>query len=178
VIKRLAAYIVGLMIVTYLWLFAYVIAHQGIEELVLCADDGGLKIPFSKSLCRKYLFGFRGNAEDIETLHQGIGASFVVHGHSSLIEREQILKYLIDKGLNVNHIDRHQLSALHGVVLANSVDEADMLLRMGANSRLKDQKFGLNPLELALKLQKENRLPADRQAMISLLQKNQAVTKP
>ena len=143
-----------------------------IEYLVICADKGGLKIPFAKSICRGYLFTFRGSQQDIADLHQGVGASFVLGGESSAPEREQVLKYLISKGLDVNHHDMHQFLPLHGAVLTNSADEVGILLRNGANPNLKDKKYGLTPLELALKIQAENKFPEDREnrkAVISLL---------
>lgn len=161
--------LIGFILVTYIGLSIYVIAKQGTEELLLCVDNGGLKIPFSKYLCREYLFTVRGSHQDIDTLHRGVGASFVIQGKSAAPEREQVLKYLITKGLDVNRIDMHQLSPLHGAVLANSADEVEMLLRNGAHINLKDKKFGLTPLELALKLQSEDKLQSDRQAVISLL---------
>lgn len=167
--KVLLGYIIGLIVTGYIGLSAYVITKQGIEQLLVCADQGGIKIPFSKTLCREYLFAFRGSQQDIDLLHQGVGASFVIQGESAAPEREQVLKYLISKGLDVNHIDMHQLSPLHVAVLSNSADEVEMLLRNGASTHLKDKKFKLTPLELALKLQSENKLPRDRQAVISLL---------
>lgn len=168
-IKKMLIGIIGLMVVIYLGLAVYVITKQGPEELLICADQGGFKIPFSREICRGYLFTFRGSQQDIDALHQGIGASFPVQGESSEAEREQILKFLISKGLDINRIDMHQLTPLHGAVLENSADEVGMLLRNGANPNLKDKKFGLTPLELALKLDRENKLPRDRQAVISLL---------
>jgi len=156
------------MAVVYFGLSAYAIANQSIEELLLCTDTGGLRVPFSKELCRNYLFAFRGTPKDIEALHQGIGASFVVQGQSSESEREEILKFLVAKGLDVNHGDTHGLTPLHGAVLANSASEVEMLLRSGANARLKDEKFGLSSLELAVKLQSVGK-PTDRQAVIVLL---------
>ena len=164
-IKKTLIGIIGLMVVIYLGLAVYVITKQGPEELLICADQGGFKIPFSREICRGYLFTLRGSQQDIDALHQGIGASFPVQGESSEAEREQILKFLISKGLDVNRIDMHQLTPLHGAVLANSADEVGMLLRNGSNPNLKDKKFGLTPLELALKLDRENKLPEDRRAV-------------
>ena len=154
--------------IAYLGTSAFVIANQRIEELLICADEGGLKVPFSKALCRHYLFAFRGTPEDIEALHQGTGASFVVQGNASEHEREQVLQFLIAKGLDVNHEDMHLLTPLHGAVVANAADEVALLLRNGANARLKDGKFALTPLELARKLQNAGATP-DRRAVISLL---------
>lgn len=167
--------IVSIVVVAlaYAGLSAYVIANQGIEELLVCADKGELKIPLSKALCRSYLFALRGSRQDIDSLHQTAGASFVVQGESAAAEREQILKFLIDKGLDVNRTDMHQLTPLHAAVIANSADEVRMLLANGANGNAKDKKFGLTPLELALKLQTESKSPNERQAVVSALKNPQ-----
>lgn len=168
--KQFTAFIIGLAAFSYIGLSGYVIAKQGAEELLLCADKGGLHIPFSKELCRNYLFAFRGSQQDIDALHQGIGASFVIQGESPAPEREKVLKFLIGKGLDVNRIDMHQLTALHSAVIADAAEEVDMLLRNGASINVTDKRFGLTPLELALKLKNEGRLPMDGQAVIPLLQ--------
>ncbi len=168
-IKKTLIGIIGLMVVAYLGLAVYAITNQRIETLLICADQGGFKIPFSREICRGYLFTLRGSQDDIDSLHQGIGASFAVQGESSAAEREQVLQFLISKGLDVNRIDMHQLTPLHGAVLANSADEVEILLGNGANPNLKDKKFGLTPLELALKLDRESKFPEDRRVVIFLL---------
>ena len=168
-IKKTLIGIVGLTVIAYLGLFVYAITNQRIEALLICADLGGFKIPFSREMCRGYLFTFRGSQDDIDSLHQHVGASFAVQGESSAAEREQVLKFLIRKGLDVNRIDMHQLSPLHGAVVGNAADEVEILLRNGASPHLKDKKFGLTPLELALKLDRESKLPEDRRTVISLL---------
>jgi len=161
--------ILGFIVTGYLGLSVYAITKQDVEELLICADKGGFKIPFSREICRGYLFTLRGSQEEIDFLHQGIGASFAVQGESTVAEREEVLKYLISKGLDVNRIDMHQLTPMHGAVLANSAEEVGMLLRNGANPNLKDKKFGLTPLELAHKLDRESKFSEDRRAVISLL---------
>lgn len=167
--KALIASVIGFLLFGYVGLSINAVAKQGIEQLLICADRGGLKIPFSKYLCREYLFAFRGSTKDIDALHQGIGASFAIQGESATSEREEILRFLIGKGLDVNRFDKDQLLPLHGAVLANSADEIKMLLQNGANPVLKDNTFGLTALGLALKLQSEDKLPNDRNAVISLL---------
>ncbi|HWV16862.1 MAG TPA: ankyrin repeat domain-containing protein [Cellvibrio sp.] len=168
--KIVVALLAGFVLVGYVSLFIHVLVNQGIEELLICADRGGLKIPFSKSLCREYLFAARGTKQDVDVLHQGVGAAFVTQGESPVSEREQVLKYLIGKGLDVNRIDMHQLSPLHGAVLANSAEEVKMLLLNGVNINLKDHQFELTPLEFALKLQSENSLQKDRSEVVFLLE--------
>lgn len=168
--KLFTALIIGSVALSYIGLSGYVIAKQSAEELLLCADRGGLPIPFSRELCRDYLFAFRGSRQDIDALHQGTGASFVIEGESPAPEREQVLKFLIGKGLDVNRIDMHRLTPLHRAVIAEAADAVDMLLRNGASVNMKDKRFGLTPLELAVKLRDEGSLPMDGMEVIPLLQ--------
>jgi hypothetical protein len=167
--KTIAASIVSVLLLVYIGLASYVIAAQRIEQLLICADSGGLKIPFSKKLCRRYLLAFRGSREDINALEQGVGALFVVHGKSTVSERSELLKFLVNKGLDVNRAGVNQLVPLHVAVLANAADEVQILLDNGANPSLKDKNLGLTPLEFALKLQSKDNFKIDRAAVIALL---------
>lgn len=167
--SRVVLAVAAVLAAAYTCLSAYTISSQSIEHLLICADSGGLRVPFARTLCRSYLFAFRGTPDDIDMLHQGIGASFVVQGESTEDEREEVLKFLIARGLDVNRADMHRLTPLHGAVVANSPVEVGMLLRNGADPKLQDKRFGLTPLELALKLQSEGG-QADRQGVITLLQ--------
>lgn len=167
--KRIIAVCIGVLAAVYVGFSAYVVTNQDIEKLLICADDGGIVIPYSKAICRSYLFAFRGSRQDIDDLHGGIGASFVVQGKSPASEREAVLGFLIKHGLDVNRIDVHQLTPLHGAVLANSPEEVAMLLRNGARADVKDKKFGLTPLEFASQLQSDGKIHADRSAVIILL---------
>lgn len=167
--RKITTSIVSLLLFVYIGSSTYAISTQGIEDLLLCADRGGLKVPFSKQLCRRYLLNFRGSKEDIDILQQGIGAMFLTQGESTTSERTELLKFLIDKGLDVNRAGMDRLLPLHGAVLANSADEIMMLLDNGANQALKDNRFELTPLELALKLQSEDKTQIDRSAVIAIL---------
>lgn len=181
--KTITASIVGFLLVAYIGLSTYAISTQGIEDLLLCADRGGLKIPFSQQICRKYLFAFRGSKQDIAALHQGIGALFVTQGESPPAERDTLLKFLVKRGLDVNRAGTDQVLPLHGAVLANAADEVKLLLDNGANPALPDHSptlrnyTGLTPLEMALKLQAEDKSPRDRSAVIALLTSATAKTQ-
>ena len=98
------------------------------------------------------MLSFRGSSADIDTLHQGIVALFVTQGESTTSERTELLEFLVGKGLDVNRAVMDKLLPLHGAVLANSAGEVKILLSTGANPALKDNRFELTPLELALKL--------------------------
>lgn len=167
-----------LILLAYIGLSVYAISTQEIERLLICADHGGLKIPFSKNFCREYLFAFRGSREDVDALHQRSGALFVVQGKSTVPEREKALKFLIGKGLDVNRVGMGNFLPLHGAVSANAADEVKMLLDNGANPSLKDENFLLTPMELALKLQSEHKLSIDRAAVIALLRNANSNAQP
>lgn len=167
--KALAAAGIAIAAAAYLGLSAHVIARQDIQDLLVCADQGGLKVPLSRSLCREYLFAFRGTADDIAALHQGVGASFALQGRAPLAERERILDFLIRKDLDVNRIDVHKLRPLHAAVLSNSPDEVVLLLRHGARPELPDERHGQTPLELALTLERDERRQAGREDLIAIL---------
>jgi hypothetical protein len=172
------ASILAFLLFGYMGLATYAISTQGIEQLLLCADRGGLKIPFSKQLCRGYLLAFRGSREDIDTLHKGVGALFVTQGESATSERAELLNFLVGKGLDVNRVDMHQLLPLHGATLANSADEVKILLDNGADPSLTDGRFGLTPLEFALKLRREDKSNTDREAVIALLRNADSNAQP
>lgn len=168
--KRYLFLLAGISLAAYLALSSLFVTSQTIESLLICADKGGDHIPFSKKVCRVYLFNFRGNSNDIDSLHKGIGASFVVQGESTPREREEVLRYLLEKNLNINNIGMNALTPLHEAVLANSVEEVEMLLRNGADRSRKDKKYVLTPLELAVTLQSDSSKNIDRREVIALLE--------
>ena len=162
--------VLGGLAAAYLAVFAYVITQQDIEPLLICADAGGLKLPFSNAVCKAYLLQARGTPEDMAVLQSGIGASFVVQGQASPDERLQILRFLQLKGLDINQLDAEKLTPLHASVLANRPDEVKILLQAGADNARKDAQFNLTLMELALKLQGESHTPNGWQSVIDLLQ--------
>lgn len=166
--KKLSA-VLAFLFCVYAALAAYVITSQGIQQLLVCADAGGLKVPYSKQICRAYLFIFRGSKQDIDALEKGAGALFVIQGESTTEEREEILKFLVSKGLDVNRASDMQLSPLHGAVLANSAEEVKLLLDHGANPKVNDDKVGATALEFALRLQSDAKSPSDYDEVIALL---------
>lgn len=175
--KPLVGSLLVLVLMAYLGLSAHALTQQSIEDLLVCADQGGLKVPFSRALCRAYLQTSRGTRQDIEALHEGTGASFVIQGESSIADREELLAFLVGKGLDVNNMDMHGLLPLHSAVIANSAKEVEVLLRHGANPGLVDQRFGLDPLALALKLQQEKPTGMDRTAVIGKLKQAMALAR-
>ncbi|MGH8084952.1 MAG: ankyrin repeat domain-containing protein [Lysobacter sp.] len=160
----------GLVIGGYMVVAGYALTRQGIEPLLLCADKGGLAIPMPQHICRQYLFAFRGTPDDIETLEQGIGASFIVQGESSKEDRSEVLAFLVERGLDPNHIDMHGLTPLHAAVLANDVEEARILLAHGARVDIQDRAHGLTALEFSRQLLEQNHADIEsREPLVTVL---------
>jgi hypothetical protein len=170
---RILVFVFSLLLIAYIALFAYAIPQQSIEFLLVCADSGGMKIPYSNKLCRSYLLAFRGTPKDIEALNQGFGAYVVIQGEGDIRAREEVLAFLVSKGLDLNRIrPDFGVRPLHASVLVNEPDEVQMLLRNGADASLRDERYNLTPLELAKKLQAEGKIAMDRSAVIALLQQD------
>ena len=169
--KKFALTLIGFVVFAYVGFSAHAVTQLGIEHLLLCADKGGLKVPFSKQLCRNYLMNFRGSQEDIATLQQGVGAFLVTQGSSPISERTELLEFLVGKGLDVNRAGMDNILPLHGAVLANSADGLQILLDVGANPFLTEETFGLTPWQLALRLKGEDTQPIDRSAVFEIFRK-------
>jgi hypothetical protein len=153
----------------------YVMVKQDMSELVSCADSGGIKFPFADKLCKAYLWHFRGSANDIRELEFNGGADHVLLGAAPFVEREALLKHLIDKGLDVNHkseMNGWGLTPLHGSVIERNASKLLLLLHLGARIDIKDDHFKLTPLELAQHLQQTSKYPADFKRMEELLKQN------
>ncbi len=72
---------------------------------------------------------------------------------ASLEARAGVVRALLDGGVNANARDKSRgFAALHGSVVAGSVEVAKMLLDAGADIELRDRESGQTPLSLALRL--------------------------
>ncbi|MDC0255373.1 ankyrin repeat domain-containing protein [Bacteriovoracales bacterium] len=66
----------------------------------------------------------------------------------------ETIRYLLEKGLNINFRDRNGNTALHHAVFGKRPENITFLINSGADPGLKNKK-GLNPKELALKKKNE-----------------------
>lgn len=153
----------------YIGISAYMIMSQGINELVICANDKTLNVPFSESLCRSYLYSARGSARDIDILQQNGGVSFLMNAAQTAPERRKLVKFFIAKGLNINGPDTHGVLPLQLAVLEGSVGNIKLLLDFGANPLLAGKRISFTPLALAKKLQSENKLRGNGDAIVTIL---------
>lgn len=155
----------------YAVLSGYVIISQDIHDVLACADEGTLRIPFAKQICRTYLVNFRGDENDIRILQKTGGAALVTNGKSTISQKKEILQFLISKGLDINGPDESGITPLQGAVLQNSVETATMLLSLGANPLLKGSRIDLTPLDLAIKLKSKQGITQINKKLIKTLKR-------
>ena len=149
----------------------YVLHRMTIQELILCSEgQGGIRIP--EGLCSTYLFHFRGTPNDISSLSEGAGLSFILNDPENSQKKYRIATFLIHKGLDVNDINHYGgdgFTPLHSAVVSNELPDVKYLLQMGANIELKDDHYRMTPLELGKHLQALNP-KIDRSAVIDVLE--------
>lgn len=168
-LKKIIMSIVVLIFTGLLGFFSYALTSQNIEQLLVCTSSAYAPVNL---ICREYLLNFRGTPADINLLHKGIGASFILNSDLDFQKKKETLEYLISKGLDINHLDMHRSFPLHNAVLINSAEAVEFLLSHGADPTVKDMRpnSGLTPIELALKIEATKK---DRSAIIRLLNKAQ-----
>jgi hypothetical protein len=172
--------LIAALVVVIAGLVAYAISTQSMTELVFKADNDGNRM--IQRLVRFYLWNFRGSPEDLRELEFNRGAALLlerVEGDPpkliSLTERELLIKHLMTKGLDINSkagLDGYGFTPLHSAVLGRQEPEALLLLRLGARTDIKDDRYKLTALELAQHLQQTSRFPADFKRMEELLKQN------
>ncbi|HEY9097270.1 MAG TPA: ankyrin repeat domain-containing protein [Thiobacillus sp.] len=167
--KKTALWLVAIAGLLVAGSWSYVIAKTltNFETLLICSQ--GLDNMTPKALCQAYLFKFGGKQDEIAALNQGTGLGWVIDAKDDE-DRQELVAFLLDKGVNINAIDRRSgLTILHGVVLENNLKAVELLLRNGANPRVKDRDNRKTPLEFARALAGKPNQP-DRTAIISLLE--------
>jgi hypothetical protein len=182
-IRKFILWIVGLaaaVVVAIAGLAVYGISRQSMTELVFNADfDGNFVL---QKWTQFYLWHFRGSPEDLRELEFNGGAGLLLErmvGEPpkliSLTERELLIKHLMTKGLDINSkagMNGYGLTPLHSMVIGRQEPEALLLLRLGARTDIKDDRYKLTALELAQHLQQTSRFPADFKRMEELLKQN------
>ncbi|GGF06738.1 ankyrin repeat domain-containing protein [Hymenobacter cavernae] len=92
------------------------------------------------------------------------------YGRTALINavienKEDLIRWLLENGANINHQDRGRYSVLHFTAQERFVDLTRLLLEVGANPNLQD-KHGNTALWTAIMNEK---LPPHEQAIVKLL---------
>lgn len=176
--KKLALSLLIIALALYVGVSSYIVTSQGIQSLLVCADRGGLMIPFSKSICRSYLFNVRGSPKDIAELQEYGGAALVINQGVTTAQTRQTLEFLVSRGLNVNGFDESSIRPLQGAVLENSFPKVKLLLDLGADPTLKGSTIKASALELAVKLKSSQKLENGNDRIIAILQEASNTRRP
>lgn len=158
-----------ILAVGYIGASSYVISSQGIQALLVCSANGGVKVPFSNKVCQYYLFNFRGNTKDIHNLQKYGGAAFVLNQGNVTHEMRRTLSFLVSRGLDINGADESGIRPLQGAVLENSLAKVKLILGLGGNPLLAGKRIQLTPLKLAIKLSKKYKHYGNNEKIISTL---------
>lgn len=164
---------------TYVSFVSYALSTIDIEKLIVSSLHPETN-RFPPGLPEFYLFHFRGNEKDLETLSKDKGLSFILS--DSTAESDQALKiatFLLIKGIDINLIGFDGLTALHSAVLQNQPNYVSYLVKHGADVNIgvdyshvlgkkeKSVMFGMNAVELAKFASQKDR--QDRSKIIKIL---------
>lgn len=167
--KKAALWLLAIasLLVAGSWSYVTAKTLTNFEALLICSQ--GLDDLTPKALCQAYLFKFGGKRDEIATLNEGAGLGWVIDAKDNE-DRQKLVSFLLDKGVDINAIDRRSgLTILHGVVIENNLKAVEVLLRNGANPHVTDRDNRKTPLEFARALAGKPNQP-DRSAIISLLE--------
>jgi hypothetical protein len=149
----------------------YFLNSLNIEELILCSDGRGYCFP--RTLCREYLYTFRGTPGDIAMLNDSIGLQWVLN-YEHKDERRRLFDFLLKRGIDVNGQDPNTgMTALHASILVNDPQMVEWLLSVGARLDIKDNRLNLTPIQLIRLLVSREKQP-DRSEIMRILSKAQS----
>jgi hypothetical protein len=132
-IIRLFVTLACLAAAIYVSFVSYALSTIDIEKLIVSSLHPATN-RFPPGQPEFFLFHFRGNKKDLETLSKGKGLSFILSDGTA--EPDQALKiatFFLNKGIDINLIGFDGLTALHSTVLQNQPNYVSYLLRHGAD---------------------------------------------
>ena len=160
-IIKFLAIIACLTAAIYVSFVSYALCTIDIEKLIVSSLHPETN-RFPPGRPEFFLFHFRGNKKDLETLSKGKGLSFILSDGTA--EPDQALKiatFFLNKGIDINLIGLDGLTALHSAVLQNQPEYVSYLLKHGADAGIgidyshvfgkkeKSAMFGMSAIELA-----------------------------
>lgn len=121
----------------------YSMATLSIQQLVICSsDDEAFYIP--KSICKYYMYNYRGNYEDIKSLESHSNISYLFETQDTN-ERYRQIDFFLESGADINHISNIDgLTPLHAAVLMNDPELVKYLLSKGADPLKEDTNKGVS----------------------------------
>ena len=153
----------------------YAMSQMTIQHLISCSsNDGGTMIPHQ--VCNLYMKNFRVTPSDVEDLSNSAGLEYILNSENK--EKYQIAELFIKHGLNIdsiNHFSEDKVTPLYASVLYNDLKMTSFLLKHGANPTLINEKSGLSPYQLAMKLSDGSNVPG-RKLLLTEFEKY--ITKP
>lgn len=143
------ALVLVFIVVTAAGITVYHFSTMSTFQLIAAYMDEGSPTVIKWS-AKQTLYAFHPGVEDIEQLNREAGARYVVNVFDPE-EARPILKHLIENGLDINSMNKQgdgKYTALHAAAITNNPEGAKLLLEMGADAGLTNDK-GQTPLELA-----------------------------
>lgn len=144
-------FILLLALLTTAGIGIYSMTRYNIEALIVCASNE--KASYLPSfVCENYLYDYRGHPVDIAFLNGRTGLNFLANIENTQI-RQHLFEFFIRRGMNINATSNVDgLTPLHAAVLLNDPDLAKLLLKMGANTQVRERTNGFTPLEFLIQM--------------------------
>jgi len=163
----------------YVSFASYALSNTDIENLIVsCLHPETNRFP--PGLPEFYLFHFRGNKTDLETLSKDKGLSFILGDETARQDQAiKIATFFLKKGIDINLIGFDGLTALHCAILQNQPNYVLFLLKNGADLSIdvdysyvlgkkeKSKIFGMDAIELANFISEKDK--KDRTKIIEIL---------
>ncbi len=112
-------------------------------EIIICATSKDAFL-LPQSLCRSYLYEFRGTPSDIRALDRESGLD-VVFDIGTFKEQEALFRFLLSKGADINKLFTSDgKPPLHAAILRNDANLVGLLLTLEADPLVTDEKDGIS----------------------------------
>jgi hypothetical protein len=169
----------------YVSFVSYALSTIDIEQLIVCSLHPETN-RFPPGLPEFFLFQFRGNRKDLETLSKSKGLAFILSDATAHPDQaKKTATFFLNKGIDINLLDFDGLTALHSAVLQNQPEYVSYLLDHGADASIgvdysyvfgkkeKSEMFGMSAIELARCASKKD--GQDRNKIIGILNDRQRI---
>lgn len=120
------------------------------------------------------LFGNQKNLEQFFAKYNPNNPVFIyghnfLHASIALKRNEEIVKFFIDKGADVNNVNYNGFTPLYYAVVDNSPEAVDLLIKQGANVNFQPQNKGNKNFSILTYAVISKRSPEDKEKIVELL---------